>query len=323
MQDSSKIIQFLNESNVVSGSELGRALGISRVAVQKKLQTLIDNGLPVSAKPGVGYILEEGISLLEPKKIESLFIPSVAQLVDSVRVFQTLESTNSYLLSQPFVSGKCKVAVAETQTAGRGRRGNDWQSTPYRNIALSISWRFDHWPATITGLGLAVGLVVAEYMRDRHGVKAEIKWPNDILVDSKKLGGILVDVSGESSGACNVVIGLGLNVDQSNWSTQADYPWIDLRTIGIAPERNELIADLISILSAMLSEYERSGFTPLVNRWNELSSYAGKKIRILNGSNDLVGMMAGVDANGALLIDTGGNVEIVEDSSLSVRLVQS
>ena len=321
MEGISKIIHYLNQPGPTSGTDLAQELNVSRMAVQKRMQSLINDGLPVKAVRGVGYVLDSNVTLLEQSKIESGLISSVTDSIESMVVFQSIESTNSYLLSQPFKPNRARVCMAESQTSGRGRRGNNWQSTPYKNIMLSVSWSFDHWPATITGLGLAVGLVIAEYLNNQLGVNAKIKWPNDILVDNHKLGGILVDVSGESSGCCNVVIGLGLNVNQENWSSEVAYQWVDLASLGVVNERNELAADLISVLVAMLSRYEEAGFTPMTDRWNALNGYADQIVRVGKGSSAFTGRMQGVDENGALLIDVGGKIKRVDDSSLSVRLV--
>ncbi len=326
MQEASKIIEFLNRPGPTSGAELGEVLGVTRMAVQKRIQALVDLGLPLTASRGVGYTLDSGVSLLEAKRIRQKLIPAVADLVDSVNVLQSVESTNSHLLSQPIMNGKAKVCLSESQSAGRGRRGNDWQSAPYRNIMLSISWGFDHWPSTITGLGLAVGLVVAEYLNLQYEAGVTIKWPNDLLVGGGKLAGILVDVAGESTGTCNVVVGLGLNVHQPDWSDESGYQWRDLNGLGVQPDRNDLAADLVSVISAMLSEFSNSGFLPLTTRWNALSSYANRRIKVgADEASSIIGYMSGVDETGALLVEvsTHGESEIVriDDSSVSVRLV--
>lgn len=322
MQDVSKIIEFLNRPGPTSGSELGDALGVSRMAVQKRIQALVDIGLPLSASRGVGYVLDDDISLLEASKIQGKFISSIGELVDSVTVLQSVDSTNSHLLSKPILNGRAHACLAESQLAGRGRRGNHWQSAPYRNVMLSISWGFDHWPSTITGLGLAVGLVVAEYLNLQYNAGVSIKWPNDLLIGPDKLAGILIDVAGESTGVCNVVVGIGLNVHQPDWSSESDYQWCDLRGAGVNVDRNELAADLISVITAMLSEFAISGFSPLTQRWNGLSSYAGKMVRVGgDASSVIVGRMTGVDETGALLVDVNGEQLRIDDSSVSVRLV--
>ena len=222
MIDQKELIRLLNSSESISGTALGDALGVSRVAVQKKIQGLMENGLPVNAVSGKGYSLEDGITLLDGDTI--LKKSQVAELLTDVEVLQNVASTNTHLLSKEITTNRACICLAESQSSGRGRRGNNWQSSPYRNVMLSLSWGFDHWPATITGLGLAVSLCIVETLNNNYGLDVEIKWPNDLMVRNgdvyDKLGGILVDVAGESSGACNVVIGLGLNVHQPDWSQE-------------------------------------------------------------------------------------------------------
>ena len=323
MQSNEQLIELLNREGSVSGTEIGDVLGVSRAAVQKRIQQLVENGLPIDASAGKGYTLGEGIILLSEKAIRSSLSTT---LIDSIDVLQSVNSTNSYLLNQSINSGSAKLCVSEAQIAGRGRRGNDWQSSPYRNIMLSLSWGFDHWPETITGLGLAVSLVIAEHLNkavladDAEPVR--IKWPNDLMVNQEKLGGILIDVAGESSGACNVVIGIGLNVHQPDWSSGGAYKWQDLNGLGVSIDRNELIASLADGLIDMLSEFGRSGFAPLARRWNSVSSYADARISVGAQGDLSEGLMHGVDSIGALLLmDDQGQIQRFTDSNVSVRLV--
>ena len=130
MEGISKIIHYLNQTGPTSGTDLARELSVSRMAVQKRMQSLINDGLPVKAVRGVGYVLDSNVTLLEQSKIESGLISSVTDSIESMVVFQSVESTNSYLLSQPFEPNRARVCMAESQTSGRGRRGNNWQSTP-------------------------------------------------------------------------------------------------------------------------------------------------------------------------------------------------
>lgn len=323
MQSNEKLIELLNRPGPVSGTEIGEALGISRVAVQKRIQLLVDNGLPVHALAGKGYTLPDGLTLLSAKSIKEGLYTS---LIDSVEVCQSISSTNSHLLQQEIHVGRAKLCVTESQSAGRGRRGNDWQSAPYRNLMLSLSWGFDHWPETITGLGLAVSLVIAEYLNEfvlpESSPDVKIKWPNDLMVNKDKLGGILIDVAGESSGACNVVVGIGLNVHQPNWSEGGAYQWQDLHGLGVNSDRNKLIAEMSSALLVMFDEFGRAGFEPLSARWNALSSYAGQRIKVGDEVDYVEGLMHGVDSIGALLLkDDLGRIQRFTDSNVSVRLL--
>ena len=243
--------------------------------------------------------------------------------VDEVDVLQLVDSTNSYLLDRTIVEGHARICVSEAQSAGRGRRGNDWQSAPGKNIMMSLSWGFSNWPETITGLGLAVALVVAERLNSDYHLNAKIKWPNDLMAGGGKLGGILVDVSGEAGGACNVVIGLGLNVHQPDWSgDETGYNWQDLHTLGIDLNRSKFVGHIVSDLVAMLRGFGKYGFAPLVERWNRLSSYADMEITVTDKSGKTSGMMQGVNQAGALIIlSADGERHVFLDSNASVRLV--
>lgn len=321
MLDQDLLIRLLNQDGAQSGTAIGDALGVSRVAVQKRIQHLVDNGLPIAAVSGKGYSLLDDVRLLEQQELLS-FMQHTESLT-SVDVLQTVRSTNSYLLEQAINVGTAKVCVAEAQTSGRGRRGNDWQSAPYRNIMLSMSWGFSNWPETVTGLGLAVALVVVEHLNSAYDLDVRIKWPNDLMIGQNKLGGILIDVAGESSGSCNVVIGLGLNVHQPDWSRQSSaYQWQDLHSLGVTPNRNQLVANIVDGWQTMLSEFNVSGFGPLAVRWNALSSYENKQICVGNNDGErIVGRMVGVDAVGALLVESAdGHTHRFVDSSVSVRL---
>ena len=331
MLDQDKLLSLLNRPGAQSGTLLGQALGVSRVTVQKHIQSLIDNGLPITAVPGKGYSIESGIGLLSAEAIADEIIsanPAHQGSFASLEVHQSLSSTNDHLLGQSFDSGQMRVCVAEAQQSGRGRRGNVWQSAPYRNIMLSASWSFPSWPETITGLGLAVAQTVVELLNDQsqdahNQPRIKIKWPNDLMVTDDKLGGILIDVAGEASGACNVVLGLGLNVHQPDWSSSnADYRWCDLKSLGLPVDRNMLVGQIVSAWLSMLREFEQSGFAPLTERWNKLNSYAQKRIRVGERENGIQGKMLGVDSAGALLLESDdGQVHRFSESNVSVRLI--
>ncbi|MFT6406741.1 MAG: BirA family biotin operon repressor/biotin-[acetyl-CoA-carboxylase] ligase [Arenicella sp.] len=322
MRDQDTLVELLNQPGAVSGTSIGEVLGISRMAVQKRIQALVENGLPIEAVTGKGYTLPAGVCLLSDRDIAAHLDPAHCE---SVEVLQSIESTNSFLLNQEILNGKAKLCVAEAQSAGRGRRGNDWKSAPYRNVMLSISWGFDHWPETVTGLGLAVALSVVETINDIYALDIKIKWPNDLLVGEDKLAGILIDVAGESSGSCNVVVGLGLNVYQPDWSDSgAAYRWSDLESLGVIPNRNDLIGQVAHSVINMLRQFADTGFSPMVNRWNALNSYSGRRVTVGNNDALIEGVIASVDSVGALLVvDDDGCEHRFADSNVSVRLAAS
>lgn len=261
-------------------------------------------------------------------------------LIESITVLPSVDSTSSYLLKQKTNVGKAKVCLAEAQTSGRGRRGNNWLSAPNRNVTLSLSWSFARWPETITGLGLAVGLVVAERLNKDYQIDVGIKWPNDLLINGEKLAGVLVDVTGDIEGACTVVLGLGLNVHQPDWSRPieatshqqpipqeagklSDYAWTDLYSQGVMVNRNDLVANVINDWLLMLTKFEQLGFGAFVHRWNSLSCHIDKLVVLAKpeAAEQVRGKLLGVNDAGELLIRSeDGEQHTVSDSNLSLRL---
>ena len=237
-------------------------------------------------------------------------------------VLAEVASTNSFLLERSIHRQSACVCLAEAQTAGRGRHGNHWVSTPHRNIMFSLSWGFCGWPQDVAALSLAVGVGVTAMLNEEFEIGATIKWPNDILVNDAKLAGILIDVSGHSKSDCQVVVGIGVNVDQADWNDDLDYQWCDLKRLGIDVDRNILAAKLIDVLTLVLRSFENHGFAPMMQAWNELSAFTNRQVRIIQATGSLDGVMLGVDADGALLIkDNNGDQQRFTDSRASLRLL--
>jgi BirA family biotin operon repressor/biotin-[acetyl-CoA-carboxylase] ligase len=248
-----------------------------------------------------------------------------------VSLFDSIGSTNEYLLNHPVEVGHAHLCVTESQSSGRGRRGNIWRSAAHKNVMLSLGWSFSSWPQGLTGLSLAVGMVVAERLNQMFNLSVKVKWPNDLMLEGRKLGGILIELSGQPTGCCQVVIGLGLNVHQPDWSQDdissgaqpsLDYSWQDLHSLGIQADRNRLIGSVVSALIVMLRSFEQFGFSRLAVAWNEYSTYTGKSIVVFDGKEQISGVMRGVDEEGALLVqDEVGNTVRFIDSEVSIRLV--
>ena len=236
-------------------------------------------------------------------------------------VFDQLESTNAFLLDQKGKVNTASYCLTEYQSQGKGRRGNTWVSSPNRNIMLSIAWTYPDWPEQLHAMSLAVGLVVAETLKELYSIDAQIKWPNDILLNEDKLAGILVELTGDASSACHLVVGIGLNCHQPEWPEQVDYKWTDLFSHGIKCDRNLLASKLIGNTIMLLRNYPLSGFKPLAKHWNELSSYAGKRIKVIHTDQQIVGRMLGVNENGELVLQTDdGESVFISDSNVSIRL---
>ena len=328
----SNILLLLIDDRNHSVFSLADKLDTSHEVVISQLKGLLNVGVPIIdiflESPSLDVldtpVLENGVTLLNKAKIQSQLSVVLSENLHHLDVLQITPSTSTAVLERDISLRKMSVCITENQSKGRGRRGNDWNATPYRNITLSLSWGFTSWPSTVSGLGLAVSLVVAECLNKEYGAKVSIKWPNDLMSGAAKLGGILIDVTGNPNEACKVVIGIGININQLTQDTSNDYQWQDLTKLNIEVDRNILIPKILEQLHTMLVEFEVGGFEQFLERWNALNSFANQQVKLINNTTEeivLNGNCEGVDSIGALIIvDDKHKRHSIIDSSLSLRL---
>jgi len=315
-------LSLLADSRFHSGTSLARTLGLSRSAVWGMIHDLQARGLEVSAVPGKGYRLALPLELLDAGTILSSLGETAKQRIPGLEIHDELDSTNTYLMAQAATGAPSgTVCLAESQTAGRGRIGRAWHSPFGGAIYLSLLWRFeDH--GSVAGLSLAVGVAIHRALR-RSGIEGVgLKWPNDLLWQGRKLGGILLEVSGEAHGRCAVVVGVGLNVQIPPSAANAiDQAWTDLSymTGGSPPSRNQLSAHLLEELLALLADYPERGLSAYLGEWRQWHCMAGRKAILQIGDKAIAGVVAGVSDAGLLLLDCeeGGRREF---ASGDVRL---
>jgi BirA family transcriptional regulator, biotin operon repressor / biotin---[acetyl-CoA-carboxylase] ligase len=302
-----QLLEILADGNFHSGEQLGDLLGISRAAIWKQLQKIEEAlALEFESVKGRGYRLIDGAELLDSARIIE-GIPS--GLFYSLHLVRQTDSTNRLAaeLAQKMTTVRGAVVLAEQQTAGRGRRGRQWVSPFARNIYFSILWEFDSGVAALEGLSLAVGVGVVRALAATGVNETMLKWPNDVLHNERKLAGILLEMTGDVSGRCQVVIGIGINVAMANYKNliSIDQPWTDANTAaGKIISRNMLASNLITQLLLLLTEFEAAGFGRFRNEWAALDCMRGKAITVHIGENTLHGIAAGVDVSGALAVDT-------------------
>ena len=260
-------------------------------------------------------------STLTPDAIAARCATSATHV--AIEVVAETGSTTADLLARIDTLDGPLLRIAENQTAGRGRAGRSWLSTPGAALMFSLAWRFRGPLHRMTGLPMAVGVALAETIASL-GVPVQIKWPNDLLRDGKKLAGILVETQTsrkDSDGAVWAVIGVGINLlmpdelEEQIGRAVAAAPWL------AKMDRNELMAALLSRLAAVLAEFDDTGFAPFAERWNLLHAWQGRDVVILDHGQVLQqGRAAGVDAIGRLMLDTEhGRVEVLS-GDVSLRL---
>jgi BirA family biotin operon repressor/biotin-[acetyl-CoA-carboxylase] ligase len=284
-------------------------------------------GLEVRAVPGVGYRLARPIDLLDASTLRAELSPRTARRVASVTVHTEIDSTNRELLaSAPPPVGELTACIAEYQHAGRGRRGRRWTTPLGGGLCLSVAWQFAGTPPDLPALTLAAGVAVRRALERAAGVAAGLKWPNDVVLDDRKLGGILLEIAAEAQGRCHVVVGVGINValPPDSLATLCDWPRgaIDLATAldGAPPPRRALAAALIDELADVLSGYATSGFAPLRAEWRAADALLGRPVRVDDGGRVSSGTALGIDDDGALIVEmANGTRRRVIAGDVSVR----
>lgn len=317
-----EILRTLADGRFHSGAELGRTLGVSRTAVWKHLQALGELGLEIFAVTGKGYRLAHPLELMNHNEIINALTPDSRTLLSGLEVHSHLDSTNTYLSRKATTLPSGYVCLTEYQSTGRGRRGRAWVSPYGASVYLSLLWRFTVSPAVLSGLGLVSGVAVARALREAGLQNIGLKWPNDIIWQGRKLAGTLLEISGESYGPINVVIGVGLNVRMPvAASKQIDQAWVDLETaLGDSLSRNILAGLLLNHLLPALRQFQAKGLAPFLEEWRQWDIVTGKTIRLELPNKILTGVAQGIDHNGALLLQNRGTVSTHMAGDVSVRL---
>ena len=305
MEHKQALLDLLSDGRFHSGEQLGDTLGIGRSAVWKHLRALAQKGIEIHAVRGKGYRLDGQLELLSREKIFSLLPLSARRHISGLEIHPAIASTNRFLLDKlAHDHSSAYVCLAESQWEGRGRRGRFWVSPYASNLYLSLSWRFLEMPAAFTALGLAVGvaLVRALAILGLQGVR--LKWPNDVFWGAGKLAGILLEMSGESGGSCNVVIGIGLNIRMpAQAAGQIGQPWCDLeQALGRSVSRNQVCALVLQQLLDVLCQFQQQGFAPFIEEWRRHDATYGKEVTIVVSGRHFSGTAVGIDNNGACLL---------------------
>lgn len=318
-----ELLRVLADGRFHSGKKLGESLGISRAAVWKRVQRLESLAIDAHAVPGKGYRLPDPLELLDADAIRAALDAGTLRLLQGLEVHEQLGSTNSYLMQRARAGASGGLAcLAEWQQAGRGRRGRAWLSPFGRNIYLSLLWRTTSDPASLSGLSIAVGIAVVRALEDLGVFGGRLKWPNDILWQDRKLGGILIEVAGETAGPCFVVVGVGVNLHMPHsLGTAINQPWTDLRsaTGSRSISRNQLAGRVIHHLLHVLQGYQHNGLLPYLEDWRRLDAFAGRPATVRTTRGGVSGVVQGVDRSGALILLVDGRIRRFTSGEVSLR----
>jgi BirA family transcriptional regulator, biotin operon repressor / biotin---[acetyl-CoA-carboxylase] ligase len=317
-----QILAALATGEALSGSRLAAEAGLTRAAIWKQIETLRHRGVPIESAGSAGYRLPWPIQMLDEPGIRAELPTAITRRLGALDLYWELDSTSSELQRRGASAPDLSIVMAETQTAGRGRRGRSWLSPPGLNLYVSCLKRFDAGFASLSGLSLATGVIVLRAVHALGMAGARLKWPNDVLADGGKLAGILVELSGEYQGPCAAIVGIGLNLRLTPaLHEQAGQPICDLASLagGTPPDRNRTAAALISSLVEGLDQFEREGFAAFVEEYAEHDALRDVALRISGAAGDFDGVGQGVDARGALQVRTGSGVQSIDSADVTVR----
>lgn len=324
-----KILRALREhaGDFVSGAFLCNQFGVSRQAVWKNITALRENGYGIESVPNKGYRLLGSPSGLYAPDILSRLPENC--LCRKVECFDLVDSTNTKAKQLAELGGEeGTLVVAEAQTAGKGRRGRNWASEPGVGIWMTLILRPSLSPAKVSGITLLTALALTKAIQELYGVRAEIKWPNDVILAKKKICGILTEMSSEENYVNYVVTGIGINANTTSFPKEIEKTATSIfQQTGKKVDRSELIASMIRILCSdygrFVKEQDLSSFVEeyndvLANRDKEVCVYYGM-VEQSSPENTERGVAKGIDHDGALLVEIDGRIKRIMSGEVSVR----
>lgn len=294
-----------NSGRWVSGESISNQLGISRTAVWKQIHSLKSDGHRIRSAPRKGYRLDQAADILSAEEISACLTTRIMGR-PSIVAFKQTDSTNQQaklLAGQGASEGT--IVTAESQTSGRGRRGRTWLSPVGQGLCLSIILRPPLTPAQAPQITLMTAVAVARTLGNA-GVQANIKWPNDILVEDKKIAGILTEISTDMDQVDWVIVGLGLNVNTPAYQVPAairgQATSMQIQK-GHPLSRTELLGDLLYNFEVCYEQLKTEGFGPIMEQWRRMSDIIGRQVYVDVMGTRHWGTVAAVDDDGVLILE--------------------
>ncbi len=323
------LARLLSGGQALSLDRLAAQTGASPQTIRQNLGALQALGVRVLDDGFDRYRLDAPLDLLDGTRLRRDLATNVPGLV--IDIMDECDSTSTVLASRLPAAPSGMVVTCEYQHAGRGRRGHRWTSGLGASLTFSLLWRFGGGSAALSGLSLAVAVSVCRALKHRGIAGVVLKWPNDLLFEGRKLGGILIEISGSPQGPSTAIIGIGLNVRlPAEVSAAIDRPVTDLAEVankgeGSAnalplPDRGSLLVAVLTGLAGMLQRYESDGFAVFRPEWEAQHAHQGKYVYLLRDNLTVAeGVAVGVGDDGALLLRTANGVERFHSGEVSLR----
>jgi len=320
-----RILEMLMNANsaYVSGEQMSGRLGISRAAVWKHIKTLEGEGYEIESTSGTGYRLSVIPDILDLKTI--LYDLKTKRFGHCLEIFKTIDSTNSRAKRLALdAAPEGTIVIADTQSSGRGRMDRIWVSPAKKGLWLSIILKPSIKPERAPELTVLAAIATVKALENFAGLSASIKWPNDIVIDGRKLCGILAEIQAEPDVIRSVVMGIGINVNMN----REDFP-AELQDLATSPpieegkvaSRRQLLLIFLENIEAIYDEYLKSdGLDFFLEYYKSRSATLGKNVKVIERTSSFEGYALDIDKDGALLVRLGdGSIRKVLSADVSVR----
>ena len=311
----------------VSGQSLCEKTGVTRQAVWKNIAQLKQMGYDIESIPNKGYMLAGFPDILYSEDIESRMKEgSICKRVESYDIVDSTNIRAKQLAEQGEPEGT--LVIAERQSAGRGRRGRSWFSDAGTGVFMSLILRPDILPSEVSGITLIAALATAKAIEEVCSVESQIKWPNDIVLNGKKICGILTEMSAEMNCINHVVVGIGINANNKSFDNDiSDMATSIYIQTGKKSDRAQLAAVTVDKFGEYYQEFNKAlSLKPFINEYNGLLVSMDKEVKILYGMKEdadegraEIGIAKGIDETGALIVDTKEGTKKIVSGEVSVR----
>ncbi len=315
------ILKILKDAkDYVSGQELCEHLGVSRTAVWKAIQQLEKEGYEIEAKRNRGYRLTEGKNVFAATEIKSLL--QTEQVGHNLVFLELVDSTNNEARRQAEKgAGDGTLVVALEQSAGKGRRGRSWVSARGSGVWMSLLLRPDFMPEDASMLTLIAAMAVREGIRQTAGLEGQIKWPNDVVLNGKKVCGILTEMSTEMEWIRYVVIGIGINVNMREFPEEIRET---ATSLALCADKTIRCAELIAAVAGTWEYYYKKflktrDFSLLMEEYNQMLVNVDREVKVLAPKGEYTGISRGINERGELLVETNQELRTVLSGEVSVR----
>jgi BirA family biotin operon repressor/biotin-[acetyl-CoA-carboxylase] ligase len=323
------LLALLADGEPHTAAALARDLKVQRAALGVEIERLRAQGIEIMTLARRGYGLSKPVELLDARRIRTGLRETHEIKLRRLEVLFEVESTNTRLLGLPSPpAGQADVCTCELQHSGRGRRGRRWVAPFGDSLAMSLGWVWRDARRVEPALSLAVGVAIARGLARAGARGVSLKWPNDVWFNDRKIGGVLIELKADTSGSAHVVIGIGLNVYLSA-AARRELEETGARAAAVAEacsarvSRNGLAGALLDELLSMLEQFAREGFAPFRDSWLALDALQGRTAQVLAGDRAIAGTARGVDADGALLLESAGLMHKFISGEVSLRLTEA